>query len=384
MSQPVAHEGVAVIHRIGGGLGLAVLSLLAIALVTVAAIDPKNSAWGLAWLGFLVVGGFIAARQPHNRIGWLLVAVGAGFGLTVLQQWFVASRFGPGSAIFEASMSPIGALPWLALIGLITLFPTGRSNTRLQTVITKMLVILAVIVSIASLVQTAPLGSGRPNPFALEPIAIVTSPLLTGAGLLVTVLPLLIASLVSAIIRARKSQGVERLQFRWLIWAVSVSIAAIVLVDLNRFVGMTLAVAVLALNAIPVAIGVAVVRYHLYDIDRLVSRTTSYAVVTGLLLATYVVVATAVSTALPQSSALAVASATLAAAASARPMLRKVQTVVDRRFNRERYDSIHTVDAFGLGLRHEVDPTHVTGQLLAAVNGTLEPSTVGLWLRQVP
>jgi len=138
---------------------------------------------------------------------------------------------------------------------------------------------------------------------------------------------------------------------------------------------------VLAYTLIPASIGVAVLRYRLYDIDRVFSRTTSYAIVTGILLATYAIVVTLVSQFVPHASSVAVVVATLSAAALASPVLRRVQVTVDRRFNRARYDAIQTVDAFGAQLRHQVDPDRVRSDLAAVVAVTLQPDQVTVWMQ---
>jgi len=138
---------------------------------------------------------------------------------------------------------------------------------------------------------------------------------------------------------------------------------------------------IVAANALPVCIGVAVLRYHLYDLGRIVSRTLSYAVVTGLLLAVYLVLVTAASRVLPAESPFAVAASTLAAAALFQPLRRRVQSGVDSRFNRARYDADRTVDAFTRRLRDEVDLDAVRADLLQVVHGTMQPIAVGLWLR---
>ena len=138
-------------------------------------------------------------------------------------------------------------------------------------------------------------------------------------------------------------------------------------------VGMTL---------IPISCGFAITRYHLYDIDRIISRTTSYAIVTGCVIATYAAIVTVASRLFHTNSPVVVAAATLCAAAIARPALRRVQAAVDRRFNRERYDAVHTVDEFGARLTHEVDPDRVSTDLVHVVTNTLEPRDLSLWLKE--
>jgi uncharacterized membrane protein YbhN (UPF0104 family) len=131
-----------------------------------------------------------------------------------------------------------------------------------------------------------------------------------------------------------------------------------------------------------VGIGVALLRYRLYDIDRIISRTTAYAVVTAMLLTTYVLIVTSVTRLLPDASTLAVAAATLAAAALARPLLLRVQGIVDRRFNRVGFDADRAVHDFGSSLRTIVDPDVVRTELAAVLVRTLQPNGVRIWLRE--
>jgi hypothetical protein len=132
---------------------------------------------------------------------------------------------------------------------------------------------------------------------------------------------------------------------------------------------------------IPVSIGVAVLRYRLYDIDRIISRTLAYLAVTAVVLAVYAGVIALTTRLLPVTSAFSVAAATLAAAAVFRPALRKVQTAVDHRFNRARFDASRASEEFGAQLRHEVNPYAISADLIGVINRTLQPAAVHLWLR---
>jgi len=196
----------------------------------------------------------------------------------------------------------------------------------------------------------------------------------------------LVVSLVSLVVRARHASPVERAQLRWLTLAGAVLIAAGVpslVLRVTPMIGgswIFQAVASLAAFGIPVAITVAVLRYRLYDIDRLISRTLSYAILTGVLVGTYVVVVTVVTRLLPGSSSLAVAASTLAVAALFQPLRHRVQASVDRRFNRARYDAGRTVERFSHRLRGEVDLAAVTADLVRTVHETFEPAQVSLWL----
>jgi hypothetical protein len=349
--------------------------------VVLAVFDPEKSGWGVAWVGYLLVGSVIVWQRPTNAIGWLLSSVGAGFGLTVLAQWFLGSSFGPGPRTLELVASPLPSTTWLALIALVTLFPEGRSTTRLQSVIVRALVALAAAVGILELVGETTLGTGRANPLHVGGLESITRFVMDGPGFLV-VPALLAASLVSVARRYRASRGTERLQFRWLIASVAVSVVAIVALFAGQFAPGTVSglVGVLALDTIPVAVGVAVLRYHLYDIDRIISRTTAYALVTGLALAAFGVVVMLGSSVAPGSSSLTVAVATLTSAALFSPLLRWVRTAVDRRFDRAHYDAQHTVDRFGSQMRTRTDPDLVARDLLSVIDSTMAPSRVGLWL----
>ena len=219
-------------------------------------------------------------------------------------------------------------------------------------------------------------------------------------SVMLAALPLLpvcmLACAVSLVMRFRRSRGIERLQVKWL--ASGAAFAACVYLLMMLFswrytvsdepsppwLDILGNFSVLTFVAIPVAIGIAVLRYGLYGIDRLISRTLSYAVITGTLLVVYLLLVTTVSRIAPGGSSLAVAASTLTVAALFQPLRRRVQTLVDRRFNRARYDADRTVEAFTRTLRQEVDLDAVSSDLVAAVHDTLEPARVGLWLRDVP
>ena len=357
--------------------------VLAPVLLVLVVTDSGRSAWGFAFVGFLVVGALILWRQPENRIGWLLFVVGASTSVLVVDQWYVRSSMGPGPVAVEVAFLPLGSLPWIALILLVVVFPDGRAITRLQSSLVRLVLVVGSVGLLGALTQPDGLTSKRPNPLAIGWVAPASSWLINGPGS--SVIPaLLLAALISLIQRWRRSAGERRLQFRWLLWGSAITLLALPGLFLftgpvGSVVGVTLLV---AFWAIPVAIGIAVTKYRLYDIDRLVTRTTSYAIVTGLLVATYFAVAAALSTVLGTQSSFVVAVATLTAAALARPALRRVQEGVDRRFNRSRYDAVQTVDAFGARLRHHVNPDHVREDLEAVVNTALQPDQVTIWIRQ--
>jgi hypothetical protein len=190
----------------------------------------------------------------------------------------------------------------------------------------------------------------------------------------------------SLVVRFRRARGVERLQLRWVTFAAALTVplgavvVAGVAMDVTTGVVPSLAAGG-CLALLPLATGAAILRYRLYDIDRIISRTLAYALLTVLLGLGYAAVALGLGRLLGQNSSLAVAAATLAVAAAFQPLRRRVQTVVDRRFNRRRYHAARTVEHFATRLRDQVDLRALHGELLAVVDQTMQPTHASLWLR---
>jgi hypothetical protein len=190
---------------------------------------------------------------------------------------------------------------------------------------------------------------------------------------------------VSLLLRFRRARGLERLQLRWLIWgaavaslALLVAIAGLILSD-----DVTLLTIALGVSAamFPLATGAAILRYRLYDLDRIISRTLTYALLTILLGLGYAAVVLGLGRLLPEGSSLVVAAATLAVAALFQPVRRRVQALVDRRFNRRRHDAGQTIERFSGRLRQQVDLDSLTAELLGVVDQTMQPTRASLWLR---
>ena len=352
-----------------------------------------SQAFGTAaiWLFLAVtsaVGWLLASRIPRNPLGWLLLAVSGSFQLA-------AVAFAVGKATVDAYPGLAAWMfwyagdqevtwSWLPPVGLLFTqvllrFPDGRLPSPRWRWFSRFT--LVALVGSTLVLATAPgeVGVGIDNPVGWSwpnQHGALVVPLMASA-LLVS----FVGSAVSVVVRYRRGGTLTRAQIRWVAWAGSVVIGFYVcsfLVPgevLNSWV-------VLAYTLIPASIGVAVLRYHLYDIDRVLSRTTTYLIVTGLMLATYAVAAAIISLPLGNGSSLTVAAATLAAAGVARPVLTRVQANLDRRFNRSSYDARLTVDEFGTRLRSQVDPPYIREDLVRIVNTTLEPTRVTLWVRQ--
>jgi hypothetical protein len=216
------------------------------------------------------------------------------------------------------------------------------------------------------------------KPFGLPGVAgkIAAAAVVPGLVLYAVSLP---AALVGLVLRFRAARGVERQQLRWV--AAGAAVAVLVLLPLpghEWLPGFLTAVAVLA---VPVSVAVAVLRYRLWDLDRLVSRTITYSLVTALLVVPYLLILPVATRLAQGAGSLAVAAATLIAAALFQPLRRRVQDRVDRRFNRRRYDAARTVAAFAARLREQVDLDALEAELLAVVEQTVAPTKASLWLR---
>ena len=331
-----------------------------------------------------LVGALIAARQPGNVYGWLWCAMGLAYG---------------GLAIFDG-LRRAGAVPgWLALaffavgfesvlcllVLVVLLFPTGR----LPGPGWRWPARAAVIVAGASIlaVPFAPPfdGETEPGPWAVAGPARDLLARVLDDG--VTLLLLLIAiAAVSLVFRFRRAGAIERRQLKWFLLAAAIAALWIVVELLaGPLTGPAWAVVdVVTLALLPVAVAIAVLRYRLYEIDRLVSRTVSYGLLTAGLVGLYLLVVALLRPLLEPltgTSTLAVACSTLAVAAAFNPARRRLQTVVDRRFDRARYDAARAVDAFATRLRNQVDLEQVTARLKETVVDTVAPTRVAVWLR---
>ncbi len=353
--------------------------------------------------------GLVVASRTRHVIGWLFFAFAITLLLPLLGEQYafygIVTALGslPAPSHSAALAYASFALVVPALILILALFPTGRSKSPRWRVVTFATPIVAVLYAVASAVQPSSTAEDSgwhevdvvvDNPLAIEGVDWVLQ--LPGA-LGTLVIALFFAAVVSVIMRFRGSRGVERQQIKALAYVALTAglillsiIAASLLAAGTRAenavgsIGWGLLVATIALG-FPLAIGASILRYRLYDIDRLISRTLSYAVVTAVLGGTFVVVAL-VPTALLGTGKRpdwVVAVATLAVAALFRPVRRRVQDTVDHRFNRARYDASRTVEAFALRLREEIDIDALGAELAAVVGRTMHPQHVSLWMRAV-
>jgi hypothetical protein len=358
--------------------------------------------YGLTVLAFPAVGALLAARRPGNAIGWLLLAIGLAWVVANASSY---SDYGllqhPGSLPGAAVVAPITSAFWVPPIGLsgtflILLFPDGHLLTRRWRWVAWLSAFAIVAGTLILMVTPGPMKDAG-YPHTTNPLGGPSSwrGAIDAGHLLVLLLPLSMAlSALSLVLRFRRSHGAYRQQIKWLaaaaalvasFYAIVEPLSAILVPssqDAPRWLAALQDLALCSFGLIPIAIGVAVMRYRLYEIDRLISRTISYAIVTGLLGGLFLGLVVLSTDALPLSSPVVVAASTLLVAALFNPLRRRVQHAVDRRFNRSSYDAELIVGAFTGRLRDAVDLDSVTSQLLVAVAQSLEPSSATLWLRQ--
>jgi hypothetical protein len=344
-------------------------------------------------LGSATVGLVLALRRPTNPIGWLYMGAGLAWAYTIpvapwVEQFTREHRPVPLVAQF---VYIAGDWSWAPAITLgvtlpALLLPNGHLRSRRWRLVVVTSVTGIVLTSLAAPLIPGPLEKlGIDNPFGLAGPAGEVAAFLTVVGVLLHWLSLPPAA-VCVVLRFRSSRGVERQQMRWVAAGAAAAVGGLLL-GLPNGLGIapdwTSAIVFPALLCPPLAVAVAVLRYRLYDLDRVVSRTLTYGLVTVLLAAGYAAVVLGLGRLLGQDSSLVVAAATLAAVAAFAPLRRRVQGLVDRRFNRRRYDAARTVEHFAARLRDQVDLDALQRELVAVVDQTMQPTRTSLWLRGV-
>jgi hypothetical protein len=379
---------------------------LKLGLLVAAVLLPARTPGGLLpllpqvlWAGTSgLVGAVVAARRPRLPIGWLLVAIGLlmALGLAAGQYAVVAVLDAPGSLPFGPAAAWLSAWPFTAgfllLPFLFLLFPTGRlPGPRWRPLAWAGAVVYAANVFGVAF-QPGPINPEELGPLE-NPLAI---PAIGGAGDLPAriVIPLMLlvvlASVASLLVRLRRSVGVERQQLKWFAYAAGLFGLATFVNVVASLLGADqagLLVTTVPVVALPAAIGVAVLRHNLFDIDRVINRTIVYGLLSAVLGALYLIAVLLLGRLLlpvTGDDALAVAGSTLAVAALFQPARRRVQTLVDRRFDRRRYDAARAVAAFSTRLRDQLELDALSGELLAVVDATVQPASASLWLRPRP
>ena len=362
------------------------------------------------FLAFPLVGALVASRRSENSIGWILLVDGLLWMiLMATDQYGIYGVARPGTVPYPVAIGTIGDqwlwMPTVGLLGiyLLLLFPDGRLPSRRWRPLAWISGVVIVLFSVAEGLAPGPLqNQGNViNPFGIEAL-----PWLSVAGYVVLpLLPLcILASALSLAIRYRRSGGEVRQQIKWIAFVASFAgllyLIAMVsqLIFIPQMLGsggklpplpiwfeLLFSVAVLGFAGIPLAIGFAVLKYRLYDIDLLINRTLVYGSLTAMLVALYfggIVSLQRIFVLLTgQKSTLAVVASTLLIAALFNPLMRRIQGFIDRRFYRRKYDARKTLEAFSTKLRDETDLDALSDDLVGVVRETMQPAHASLWLR---
>ncbi len=385
-----------------GCITLVVLASQAFSVTAGSGADPT----AVMILAFPIVGALIASRQPGNAIGWIMLAVGVEEAISdllyIYAEYSLATS--PGSLPDPDLALALGAPTWVPFIGLmgtflILLFPDGRLPSprwRPWAWFCGVALILSFIAILIAPVSFADQGyPNLRNPLGIEALR----PFVDAIFAILLLIPISIVGCAAALIqRFRRSRGQDRLQLKWL--AAGAGTTAILYL-IAMVPSLTLAspwdmrgpvwlsvlqnVAIYSFVLIPVAVGVAILKHRLYDIDLIINRTLVYGALTAALTLAYVLAVTVLQALLRPfagQSQLAVAGSTLAVAALFRPARARIQTFIDRRFYRRKYDAGRTLDAFSARLRDEVELDPLAAELVALVSDVMQPSHASLWLRE--
>ena len=344
-----------------------------------------------AFIAFPVVGFVLASRRPENRVGWIVLGASLVLGLG-----FFCDRYGRGGLVAAPGSLPgARAAAWLAnsawttipaaaLAFILLLFPTGRLRSRRWRPAAWFVAAAFTLYTAAAVVRACRVWA--------DPFTALSNGWYPGShtAVVIAIPAALLVSATAVVVRFAGSSGAERLQLKWFMAAAVLVVAAIIPLSLAPQVGLSPAATNAAVSTLKVvfcltlvclyaAIAVAILKYRLYDIDRVISRTLAYAIVTGVLAGVYAGLVLLATQVFRVHAPVAVAAATLAAAALFSPVRRRVQRRVDRRFNRARYDADQTVAAFAARLKDAVDLDTVREDLARVIATALEPAHVSVW-----
>ena len=361
----------------------------------------------LSLLPFALVGSLLVVRRAGDPIGWLLGAAGALLQLAFPLSVYVYASLEPGAALPGGELalwflsSFIATAAFGLVVSALVRFPDGRPPGRVFAIVLWVFVAVVLVSLVGGSLADRQMDVQRPfvGPHAGDPLRLIANPfalhgpigdlmLLAGHAIFIFPALALIAS-AALVVRFRRSRGVEREQLKWLTYTAAITVGLLLIGFLSprgTIADLAQGAAVVAIGLLPVAIGIAVTRYRLYDIDVLIRRTLIYAAVSALLATAYiggVAVFQFVLAPFTAGSGVAVAISTLAVVALFQPLRRGIQSAVDRRFYRSKYDAERTLDAFAARLREQIDLGALEGELLAVVDEALQPDRASVWLRKV-
>ncbi|HJZ00723.1 MAG TPA: hypothetical protein VJ305_08375 [Streptosporangiaceae bacterium] len=379
--------GTLAVLSLAAAIPLSVLSDQVANLVIAAVIGVPSAAIGV----------LVTRRQPGNPLGWLFLVsavcqfigtVGGGYALLVYH-FGHHLPLGPVALALDQIWGP----SLVVFVVAILLFPDGRLPSRFWRWVLRVYVVLFVTLLVAEAVAIS--GALAAHPVRVDEsggLAAVDHPVgwfnAVQGMIIIGIFVLSLSFILRQALSWRRASGERRQQLKWLASGASVSIVCLILAgnvgassgNGPTFWGVLGGLAWMGVTALPVSIGVAILKYRLYEIDRIISRTLAYAIVTGLLVGVYAGLVLLATEVFGFHSGVAVAVSTLVAAALFSPVRRRVQHVVDRRFNRARYDAERTVNEFAGRLQDVVDPDAVRADLAGVVDAALEPTHVSVWL----
>jgi hypothetical protein len=356
--------------------------------------DAATLAVQAAHAGLATVGAVVASRRPRHPVGWLILVFGLlGQGSFVISSYADYGLLGrPGAlpaARLVASLFPASGVTAFACLAFVLLLtPTGAlPSARWRPVVVLTAAIPAALLPAVAFTSAPPAYSHPGSPFDLH--GFVGAQLAVYQIALPAVVLAMVIAALSLVGRFRRAAGTERMQLRWV--SLAAGLAALLLVAFLAALAAGVPslpdpglVGAVCLVILTLGIGAATLGYKLYDLDRIISRTLAYGLLTVLLGGGYAAVAVGLSQLASGQSSLTVALATLALAVAFRPARRRVQDLVDRHFNRRRYDAAQTIQAFAARLRQQPDLDRLADELLAVVDQTMEPASAALWLAPGP
>jgi hypothetical protein len=351
--------------------------------------------FGVLLLMFPTVGAFVVSRRPENPIGWIFCAVGLLASVGVFAESYAeyalhassAPLFGVQYAAWLSSWTGPGLL--LAAAFLCLLFPDGRLPSRRWRLVAWIAAIGSSLTALGVAFAPGPLEARRSiaNPIGIGGTLGGVVEVLGVVGAIILNLGVLLSG-ISLILRLHRARGVERQQLKWFVYSAAMmggGFVASYLFSSDLVNSIAWFLGILGFMVLPVATGIAILRYRLYDIDRIINRTLVYGPLTAMLALVYfggVVGLQAVLRSLTgQESTLAIVASTLAIAALFSPLRRLVQGFVDRRFYRRKYDAAKTLEAFNARLREETDLEALSADLVGVARSTVQPEHASLWLR---
>ena len=395
--------------RVAWSLCTAYVGLVTFALIvgmrstpTFGPVSLQVQPWAIALLGvvfsaFAVVGALIASRIPANTVGWLFLSIGVSVGLALASIAYVQTTLPARPwAEWTSDWSSVMAFPMITMV--LLLFPDGTLTSPRWRIVAWATVAVGLGMLAGSFGPYTE-SERLPNPAAIESFrGTVLDDGVAGWSLLP---PTLLAAAASFVVRFRGSTGQRRQQLKWFSFAAMIMVAGFVTFLVTWGAAANIALPgtwkttvtafglvtfVLTLMALPLASGIAILKYRLYDIDLIINRALVYGALTTALGAVYflgVAVLQGLLSPITGDSSVAVAGSTLAVAGLLRPARARIQNFIDRRFYRSRYDVARTVEEFSVRLRDEVDLDAVSNHLVGVVQDTMQPARVSLWLRSL-